>query len=263
MKSPSAAIGITKLEPSCMSCSLGQICLMEGLSAQEVKGLNRLVYARRTVKRGDSVYRAGDTFGAVYAIRSGCFKTNCALPGGREQVTGFHLPGEIVGMDGICADRYPCNAVALEDSDVCVIPLSRLEEIAREVPSLEHQFNKLMSREVVRDQHAMMLLGGMRAEARLAAFLLDCSERWAARGNSSSEFELRMTREEIGSFLGLKLETVSRLFSKFQRENLLLVQQRHVRIVDAPGLRGILGKTVSVAREVGAEQARPVMRTTP
>ena len=251
-------IGLELLKASCSNCGLRELCLPIGLSAYELDRLDQLVYARRKVRRGEDLYRVGDSFSAIYAIRSGFFKNELVLEDGREQVMGFHMPGDILGIDGIGGDLYACNAVALEDSEVCVIPFIRLEEISREVRGLQHQFHQFMSREMVRDQGVMLLLGSMRAEARLAAFLLNLSRRFEARGYSASEFNLRMTREEIGSFLGLKLETVSRLFSQFQRANLVVVLQRYIRIVDAAGLRKIVASTDEAGRSaVGARLSRP------
>ncbi|MCL4801239.1 MAG: fumarate/nitrate reduction transcriptional regulator Fnr [Burkholderiales bacterium] len=236
------AIDIPQLKTVCSSCSLRELCLPMGLSENEIEQLDQLVYTRRRVRRGENIYRAGDPFASLYAIRSGFFKSNVILEDGRDQVTGFHMPGEIMGLDGISADRHACNATALEDSEVCVIPFARLEETSHQVRSLQRQFHKVMSREIVRDQGVMMLLGSMRAEERLAAFLLNLSQRFVARGYSPAEFHLRMTREEIGSYLGLKLETVSRIFSKFQEEGLVSVQQKHIRILHVDGLRALLGR---------------------
>jgi CRP/FNR family transcriptional regulator len=204
--------------------------------------VDELVYTRRRIARGESLYRAGDAFASLYAVRSGFFKTTQTLEDGREQVTGFHMAGEIMGMDGIGPDKHPCNAVALEDSEACVIPYSRLESLGREILGLQHQFHKVMSREIVREHGVMLLLGTMRAEERLAAFLLNLSQRFIARGFSQSEFHLRMTREEIGSYLGLKLETVSRAFSRFQEEKLVSVQQKFIRILDLAGLKRAMGE---------------------
>jgi len=235
--------GLPQLKASCSNCGLRELCLPIGLSADELTRVDQLVFARRKVKRGADLYRAGDSFSAIYAICSGSFKNDLVHQDGREQVVGFHMSGDILGIDGIGDDRYACNAVALEDSDVCVIPFSRLEEISHEVRGLQHQFHQLMSRKIVRDQGVMLLLGSARAEVRVAAFLLDLCRRFEARGYSASEFNLRMTREEIGSFLGLTLETVSRLLSKFQEGNLLAVLQKHIRILDLAGLRQIVGST--------------------
>jgi CRP/FNR family transcriptional regulator len=237
---PSKVINIHQLKTVCSSCSLRELCLPMGLSHEEIEHLDSLVYTRKRVKRGENLYGAGDNFNSLYAVRSGFFKTNVILEDGRDQVTGFHMPGEILGLDGIGTDRHTCNALALEDGEVCVIPFARLEELSREVRNLQHQFHKVMSREIVRDQGIMMLLGTMRAEERLAAFLINLSQRFVARGYSPSEFHLRMTREEIGSYLGLKLETVSRIFSRFQEQGLVSVQQKHIRILDTDGLKRLL-----------------------
>jgi CRP/FNR family transcriptional regulator len=235
-------IDLHHLRVACSGCSLRELCLPMGLSGAEIERLDQLVYTRRRLKRGESLYRSGDGFGSIYAVRSGFFKSSVVLEDGRDQVTGFHMPGEILGLDGIGSERHACGATALEDSEVCVIPFARLEEVSREIRSLQHQFHKVMSREIVRDQGVMMLLGTMRAEERLAAFLLNLSQRFVARGYSPSEFHLRMTREEIGSYLGLKLETVSRVFSRFQEARLIVVQQKHIRILDPDGLRALLAR---------------------
>ena len=176
-------------------------------------------------------------------MRSGFFKTDVILEDGRDQVTGFQMAGEILGMDGISTELHTCNSVALEDSEVCVIPFAELERLSREIEALQHHFHKVMSREIVRDHGVMLLLGSMRAEARLAAFLLNLTQRLQARGFSGTSLVLRMTREEIGSYLGLKLETVSRAFSRFQDDGLLEVKQRDIRVLDEPGLRGLLNET--------------------
>ena len=213
-----------------------------GLSGEELDRLDNLIYLRKSIKKGTSIYRAGERFDALYAVRAGFFKTTVLLEDGRDQVTGFYMGGELLGMDGIGTEKHTCDAVALEDSEVCIIPFGRLEELSREMHNLQHHFHKVMSREIVRDHGVMMLLGSMRAEERLAAFLVNLSQRFLARGYSPSEFYLRMTREEIGSYLGLKLETVSRVFSRFQDEGMLSVQQKHVRIIDIPRLRALMGQ---------------------
>lgn len=230
------------LRVACAQCNLRELCLAVGLDDQDLHKLDALV-ARRKIKRGQQLYRAGDPFEAIYAIRVGFFKTDILTEEGLEQVTGFHMAGEILGMDGISSDTHVCNATALEDCEVCVMPYDQLEVLSREIRSLQHQFHKFMSREIVRDQSLMILLGSMRAEERIAAFLLNLSQRMKQRGYSASEFHLRMTREEIGSYLGLKLETVSRAFSKFHDEGLISVQQKYIRILDNDGLRALLNHT--------------------
>ena len=234
-EAPRARSKVTPMPTHCSTCNLRELCLPCGLGAAEQQKLGDLVYTRKRVKRGDTLFRAGAPFESLYAVRTGFFKSSMVLEDGRDQVTGFHMAGEIVGMDGIGTERHAADVIALEDSEVCVIPYARLEEFG-----LERQLHKVMSRELVRDQGVMMLLGTMRAEERLAAFLLNLSQRFVARGYSPNEFHLRMTRDEIGSYLGLSLETVSRLFSRFQADELIAVQQKHIRILDTAGLRAVM-----------------------
>jgi CRP/FNR family transcriptional regulator len=233
-------LALSTLKTACSQCNLRELCLPFGLSEGEIEKLDTLIGARRRIKRGHNLYRSGDSFEAIYAIRSGFFKTDVLLEDGRDQVTGFQMAGEILGMDGISSENHTCNAVALEDSEVCVIPFQQLEALSREVQALQRHFHKVMSREIVRDHSVMMLLGTMRAEERLAAFLLNLSQRFTTRGYSAAEFHLRMTREEIGSYLGLKLETVSRAFSHFQEQGFISVQQKHIHIRDIDGLQGLI-----------------------
>ncbi|PXW98736.1 CRP/FNR family transcriptional regulator [Sphaerotilus hippei] len=228
------------LKVACSACNLRELCLPVGLSDDEMQSLDDMVSTRRIVKRGDSLFHAGEPFAALYAVRTGFFKTVISASDGREQVTGFQMAGELIGLDGISTDKHSCDAIALEDSQVCLIPYSQLESLSREFTLLQHQFHKIMSREIVRDHGVMLLLGSMRAEERLAAFLLNLTQRLQARGFSASALVLRMTREEIGSYLGLKLETVSRTFSKFQEEGILEVKQRDIRILDQDALQRVV-----------------------
>ena len=232
-----------KHEVSCSSCNLRELCLPGGVCMEDLEQVQNIVYARRRVKRGESIFGTGDEFSAIYAIRSGTFKTSVVDGEGREQVTGFFMGGELLGMEGIGAGKHSSTAVALEDSEVCVMPYSLVESMAHDFPQLQRHLHAVLSREIVRDHGVMMLLGSMRAEERLAAFLSNLSKRFLRRGYSQSDFHLRMTREEIGSYLGLKLETVSRLFSQFQKDGLIEVEQKHVRIVDIAGLEKILTGT--------------------
>ena len=236
----SAPITVSDIKSVCSQCNLHELCLPVGMNSDEIDRLDELVGVRRKVKRQQALYRAGDPFEAIYAIKVGWFKTDVLVEDGREQVTGFQMTGEMLGLDGISTEIHSCNAIALEDSEVCVIEFSRLEALSREIEGLQHQFHKVMSREIVRDHGVMMLLGSMRAEERLAAFLMNLSQRLNARGFSPAEFHLRMTRDEIGSYLGLKLETVSRALSKFQDEGMISVQQKHIRILDQPALRRLI-----------------------
>jgi len=227
------------LKVACSNCNLRELCMPAGFNAAEMQRLDEVVEKRRRIKQGELLFNSGDTFTSLYAIRTGFFKTFVTSEDGREQVTGFQMAGEIIGMDGIVSDHHNCNAVALEDAEVCVMPFSDVEELSRELPGLQRHVHKIMSREIVRENSVMMLLGNMRAEERLAAFLLNLVQRLHARGLSQSELVLRMTREEIGSYLGLKLETVSRAFSKFSEEGIIEVKQRYVKILAPDALKKI------------------------
>jgi CRP/FNR family transcriptional regulator len=231
------------LKVACSSCNLRELCLPVGFSAAELERIDSLVAVRRALRRGDALFRRGDPFASIYAVRTGFFKTCNTSEDGRDQVTGFQMAGELLGFDGIASDVHCCDAIALEDSQVCVIPYGRLEELAREFTELQRQFHRIMSREIVREHGVMRLLSGMRAEERVAAFLSNLAQRLDARGFSPSSLVLRMTREEIGTYLGIKLETVSRCFSKFDEDGVLEVRQRKVRILDAQGLNRIASGT--------------------
>ena len=230
------------LQTRCSSCALRHVCLPVGLNAEEVDMLDSVIYFRRPVKRGQAIYRAGSPFESIYAVRYGSFKTAVLHSDGREQVTGFQMAGELLGLDGISTEKHPCDAIALEDSELCVIPFRHLETLCREQEAIQRYLHKMMSSEIVREYGLMLLLGNMRAEERLATFLLNLSQRLKVRGYSPSEFHLRMTREEIGSYLGMKLETVSRTFSKFHEEGLITTQQKQIRILDSDGLKRIIGR---------------------
>jgi CRP/FNR family transcriptional regulator, anaerobic regulatory protein len=230
------ALNPLSIKIACATCNLRELCLPMGLTKDELDRVESAVTTRRTVKRGTPLFCAGDKFFSIYAIRTGFFKTCVTSEDGREQVTGFQMAGDIIGLDGIVSDHHTCEAIALEDAEVCVMPLERLEELAREVTTLQRHVHKIMSREIVREHGVMLLLGSMRAEERLAAFLLNLVQRLHLRGFSQSELVLRMSREEIGSYLGLKIETVSRAFSKFADDGIIEVKQRHLRILKADSL---------------------------
>ncbi len=223
------------VKAQCSDCNLRELCLPRGLNAVDMAAFSDAIYTRKRLKRGVTLFRSGDPFDSVYAVHAGFFKSSVVLEDGRDQVTGFHMAGEVVGMDGIGTDSHTTDLIALEDSEVCIIPYGRLEEVG-----LQRQLHKAMSRELVRDQGVMMLLGTMRAEERLAAFLLNLSQRFGARGFSPSEFRLRMSRGEIGSYVGLALETVSRLFSRFEDEGLISARQKNIHIHDIPGLKAMM-----------------------
>lgn len=226
---------------ACSSCCLQGVCLPCDLGATELERFDELAMTKRKVARGTSLYRTGDVFDSLYAVRSGAFKSVGVSHNGDEKVTGFHLPGELLGLDAISAGRHGYDAVALEDSEVCAIPFAALEKMALSVPALQHKLFRVLSGDIARDQGLMLLLGSMTAEQRLAAFLLSLSRRYQRLGFSSERYMLRMTREEIGNYLGLTLETVSRLLSRFQKEEVITVRQREIEIRNAARLHEMVG----------------------
>ena len=225
------------LKSACSNCSVLELCLPLGLTGPEIERLDTLIVQRFKVKKGATLYRAGDPLRSLYAVRIGSFKTSVLSIDGREQVTGFQIPGEILGLDAISTDLHACNAVALEDSEVCPIHFAHLEKLARELPSLQHNLNKILSREIVRDHDMLMMLGNMNADERLAAFLLNWSQRLNTRGYSSSSFVLKMRREEIGSYLGLRLETICRGIAHLRDQGLVEINGRDVNILNMDGLK--------------------------
>jgi CRP/FNR family transcriptional regulator len=226
----------TTLATLCSTCHLKELCLPCGMSGSTVERLDGLHFGRRRVKAGQALYRAGDAFQFIYAVRSGTFKTSVGAVEGREQVSGFSMAGELMGLDGLAQGRHASTVTALEDAEICAIPYDHLMEVSAGSSELQRVVGKLMSREIVREHSLMLLLGSMNAEERLASFLLNISQRMKARGWSPTEFHLRMSRAEIGSCLGMKLETVSRTFSAFVQQGLLAVDKRHVRILDLDAL---------------------------
>lgn len=225
---------------TCADCKMRDLCMPAGLEPGELERIEEMVASRRRIKRGEAVFRAGERFSNLYAVRTGFFKTCITSEDGRDQVTGFQMAGEIMGLDGIVNNRHTCDAIALEDAEICTLPFEQIEKLSLEVRTLQRHVHQMMSREIVRENGVMLMLGSMRAEERLAAFLLNLTQRMQVRGFSSSELILRMTREEIGSYLGLKLETISRTFSKFVSDGLIEVHQRHVRILDTKALQAIV-----------------------
>lgn len=231
---------VSRAAPACSTRNNRDSIASLGSDADELANLDEIVTARTRVAKGETLYRSGGRFAGLYMIRLGTFKTVLLADDGVEQVAGYHMPGEILGTDGIGTGLHDSEAVALEDSEVWTISFDRLQTLACDRMAVQQIFHRVLSREIVRERKIMMMLGTMSAEQRLAAFLIDLSERYRARGYSSSEFVLRMTREEIGSYLGLKLETVSRLFSRFQREALLQVQGRLVKLLDLVSIKELL-----------------------
>ncbi|MHC8286847.1 cyclic nucleotide-binding domain-containing protein [Pseudomonas sp. XS1P51] len=228
------------LKTACANCSVLELCLPIGLTGQEVERLDTLIVQRLKVKKGAALYRTGDMLRSLYAVRIGSFKTSVVSLDGREQVIGFQIPGEMLGLGAISTDLHTCNAFALEDSEVCPIHFAHLEKLALELPSLQHNLNKILSREIVRDRDMLMMLGNMNSDERLAAFLLNLSQRLSLRGYSSREFVLKMRREEIGSYLGLRLETICRGIAHLRDWELVEISGREVKVLNIDGLKQLV-----------------------
>lgn len=233
-------ISLDKIKVACRDCSLSTLCLPMGLRPDDVDRLDAIVKRNRPLQRGDHLFRAGDTFRNLYVVKTGAVKTFTQTNDGDEHVVGFHLPGEVLGLDAIQDGQHGCSARALETTAICELPFERLEDLSANIPSLQHQMFRLLSKEIGQEADMMALLGRSTAEERVASFLLSLSERFRRRGFSPTDFFLSMSRQEIGSYLGLALETVSRLFTRFQDEKILKVERKHVQILDIDGLRAMI-----------------------
>lgn len=240
---PNPSSLVNSLRTSCSTCSMHQLCLPMGLGEQDMDRLDQIIGRRRKVPRDAYLYRMDDPFTNLYAVRIGHFKTYQVNASGEQQITGFQMAGELLGMDAISTDRHHCDAIALEDSEVCEIPFPRLEELFGTMPILLRHFHRMMSQEITREQSVMLLLGNMRAEQRFAAFLVNLASRYVARGYSSTDFQLRMSREDIGNYLGLTIESISRTLSKFKKQGLLTVSNREIVLLDPATLKAMAAGT--------------------
>ena len=225
---------------SCASCRLNELCLPIALNKSEIHQLDEIVERNRPYKKGDHLYRQSDEFKSVYAVRSGSFKSYVLSDNGQGRVTGFFLPGEIIGMDGIASKQYSNSTAALEHASICEIPFSQLERLSHELPNLQHHFFAIMGNEIAKDQQIHTLLSSYTAEERTASFLLGLSSRYARVSLSPTRFLLPMTRSDIGEYLGLTVETVSRIFTALQRKELISVNNREVELLDIEALRAIV-----------------------
>ncbi|PKO85009.1 MAG: transcriptional regulator [Betaproteobacteria bacterium HGW-Betaproteobacteria-11] len=244
-KSPPPKRLSEQLQVGCQQCSLSELCLPEGLSEDEFARVEALISKRRKVLRNRSLFHTSEPMEAIYAVKTGCFKNEVMSADGRTQVVGFSMAGELLGLDGIGSGAHRCEAVALEDSEVCLIPFNQIEALAAQIPTLQRHLHRLLSREIVRDQGVIMMLGTMNAEERLIAFLLNLSHRLSIRGYSPVDFYLRMSREDISSLLGLTIETVSRAFTRLKEEGLIAVEKKHVRLLDPAALKARLSTPVA------------------
>lgn len=227
---------------ACRDCGFYQVGLSMGLDSTDTRLLDRYVKRKRMLKRGQILYRAGEDLTCIYALRSGSVKTYLATGDGRLQITGFHIPGELLGLNDMSEKRYNCEAMALEATSVCEISLDCFEELARQIPSVHYQMLRMMSREIKLNQELMLLLGKKNAEERLASYLLALSRRFAMRNYSPTRFNLSMSRSDIGDYLGIAEETVCRIFTRFQGEGVVTSERRYIVLNDLERLSAIAGE---------------------
>ncbi len=235
-------IDVDHLKVRCKDCNLRELCFPHGMNDEDLSDMDAVVEQRKPLHKNDFLYQEGDNAYAIYAVRSGCVKTVTKSANGDEQIVAFHLPGELLGLDGFADDHHTCNAIALETSSICELPLERLEILCHKLPGLQKQMRRIMGKGVSNDHKLLLLLGKMTAEERLASFLLSLSSRMEERHWKECEFNLAMPRQDIANYLGMAVETVSRLFANFQAEKIIEVERRHVTILDLPRLKAIVGE---------------------
>jgi CRP/FNR family transcriptional regulator len=250
-------VSLKDIKVACQKCSLIEICLPVGIGHSDLALLDSIIDRKRPLLRGDHLFRIGDPFQCLYAVRSGSLKTYATSEDGQEHVMGFHLPGELIGLDAIAEGNHPLAAKALETTSICEIPFQDLESLGTRLPGLQHQLLRVMSKEIRDDEHNMVILGQKSAEERLASFLICLSNRFIRRGFSPHQFNLSMSRSDIGNYLGLALETVSRLFTRFQNEGLLRVDRKHIELIDRDRLCVFSGAQCSDGISKQFSQPRP------
>ncbi len=220
----------------CQNCNISELCLPFSLNDKELNTLDEIIDRKRPIHKGDKIFSDGQELHSLFAIRSGTFKSFTVNEQGEEQITGFHLAGDLLGFDAIVESEHPSFAQALETSMVCEIPYVNLDELSNTMPKLKKQVLRLMSNEIKTDQEMLTLLNRKNAEQRVATFLVSLSERYHARGLSAAEFRLTMTRSDIGNYIGLTVETISRLLNRFHKSGLIKVDGKLISIIDIDSL---------------------------
>ena len=251
------SLGAGRTEPQCDTCALNPICLPVAVSNADLHRLETIIERGRPLQRGDHVFRAGDLFGSIYAVRSGAVKTYRLTPEGDEQVMGFHLPGELFGLGGLGSGRHPNNALALETASVCEVPFTRIESLSQELPGLQRHLFQRLGREISDDEQLLVLLTKRSAEERIAALLVSLSARYRRRQLSDTRFRLPMSRGDIGNYLGLVMETVSRVLTRLQNQGVIQVTGREVQIMEPRSLREIAGTQIQLHGDFEPSEARP------
>ncbi|WP_126456971.1 fumarate/nitrate reduction transcriptional regulator Fnr [Sulfuriflexus mobilis] len=239
MSKPTNTDNVFHVRPACEDCGVRRLCLPVSLDGEALSLMDHLVKRRTPLKKGEYLYRSGDKFTSLYAIQHGAVKSYGITLDGKEQITGFHLTGEVLGLDAIDSSTHSCNAVALEKTEFCELPFDALEQLQRQLPSLQHDLACIMSREIRRDQSMLMMIGSTSAEQRLARFLLNLRERLLKRGFDGDQLRLPMTRQDIGNYLGLAFETVSRQLAHLQEIGMLHIDNKNIRLLDIGGLESL------------------------
>ncbi len=246
------AVQLRQIREACRTCSLSDLCLPVALESPDVDALDNIVQRRRPLSRGDVLYRAGGRFNAIYAVRTGALKSMSVSEDGEEQITAFHLPGELVGLDAISFGTHPSTACALETTSICEIPFGELEDLAEEIPGLQRQLLRIMSKEIFSEQEMLHALARRTAEQRLAILLISLSDRFSRRGLSATRFRLPMSRHELSNYLGLAPETMSRLFRRFAENGWITAAGKEIVLEDPQGLRAMTnGGSAPVHRGIG------------
>lgn len=249
-------LDLVRLRRSCSECSLQQLCLPAGIDGADMGRLDAVVRERRPIARGERLFRTGDALSSVYVTSSGAFKTVAISETGEEHVLGFHLPGELFGLDAVGSGRHRCEAVALADSRICELPFNELAIAAAALPSLQRQLLRVMGQNTDLDHDHLDVLSRRQASERIALFLHGLGQRYRRIGLPADAFQLPMTRDEIARYLGLALETVSRSFSRLHEDGVIEVSGRRVRVLDAPALHAAASGCEIEAERGSARQAR-------
>lgn len=238
---PFDALDLHQLRRSCGECALSELCLPAGIDQADLERLDTAVRDKRMLERGDRLYRQGDSFHSLYVVRSGSLKTVVESDQGDAQILGFHLPGELIGVDALANDIHLCAAEALERTSVCELPYAQLQRVMEEVPSLQRQLMRVVSREVAAEQSHLVMMGRQQAQERLAIFLRCLSERYGRLSRDTVTLTLTMSRYDIANYLGLVVETVSRLFTRMEAAGVLAVNRRTVCILEPDLLAAMCG----------------------
>ncbi|WP_018872836.1 fumarate/nitrate reduction transcriptional regulator Fnr [Thioalkalivibrio sp. ALJ16] len=232
---------------ACQHCTLRQLCLPVGLPQDELWQLDQIVQQRRPIAKGAALFTMGAPFDSLFAVRTGALKTVLISDDGTEQITGFALAGDLLGLDAIHSSTHPVSAIALESTSVCAVPYSHVDDLAGRLPTFRQHMMSVMSQELAQDENLHVLLGQRTAEQRLATFLITLSERHRARGLAANRFCLPMSRADIANHLGLTQETISRLFTQLRKQGVISLHTRDLQILAPDQLRNTAGVTITSA----------------